>query len=87
MVIAARRFASPFAKPAASSELGRQIAVDFKTDADLDEGRGRPSHDQFLSTRCCLPSRLQSLKQLHDTSISVPCARHPPVHLAVNVAA
>src|SRR5262245_60476386 len=26
------------------SELGRQVAVDLEADADLDEGRGRPSH-------------------------------------------
>jgi DNA-binding transcriptional MerR regulator len=36
-------------KPAASSELGREIAVDFKANTDLDEGWGRPNHDQFLS--------------------------------------
>src|SRR5215831_16132355 len=26
------------------SDLGRKIAVDFQADADLDQGRGRPSH-------------------------------------------
>jgi hypothetical protein len=32
------------------SELGRQIAVDLKADADFDEGRGRPSHDFLLGS-------------------------------------
>jgi hypothetical protein len=30
-------------------ELGRQIAVDFQADADLDEGRSCPRHVRFLS--------------------------------------
>jgi hypothetical protein len=34
---AARRLASRSGGPAASSELGRKIAIDFKADADLDE--------------------------------------------------
>src|SRR5262249_43909644 len=29
------------------SDLGRQIAVDFQADANLDETRGRPRHGQF----------------------------------------
>jgi hypothetical protein len=56
----------------ASSELGREIAVDFKADADLDEGWGRPSHDQFLSMRRRQPTKLQSLEHLHDELISAP---------------
>jgi hypothetical protein len=31
-------------------ELGRQIAVDLKADADLDEGWGVPAHGRFLSS-------------------------------------
>jgi hypothetical protein len=30
------------------SELGREIAVDLKADADFDEGWCRPCHDAFL---------------------------------------
>jgi hypothetical protein len=33
------------------SELGRQIAVDLETDANLNQRRGRPSHGRFLSKR------------------------------------
>ena len=33
------------------SEFGRQIAVDLKADADLDEGRGRPGHGVSSSSR------------------------------------
>jgi hypothetical protein len=32
------------------SELGRQIAVDLESDANLDEDRGGPSHGVSLST-------------------------------------
>src|SRR5262249_13283285 len=60
-------------KLAASSELGREIAVDLEADTDLDEGWGRPSHDQFLSMRRRPPTKLQSLKHLHDGLISAPC--------------
>src|SRR3989304_8289304 len=35
------------------SELGRQIAVDLESDANLDEGRGGPNHGVSLSTACC----------------------------------
>ena len=31
------------------SELGRQIAIDLKADADFDERRSGPGHDCFLS--------------------------------------
>jgi hypothetical protein len=34
-----------------SSELGREIAVDLKADADFYEHRCRPSHDHFLLLR------------------------------------
>jgi hypothetical protein len=30
------------------SKLWRQIAVDLEADADLNDGRSRPSHDHFL---------------------------------------
>ena len=30
------------------SELGRQVAVDFETDADLEKGWGRPCHGRSL---------------------------------------
>jgi hypothetical protein len=30
------------------SELGRQVAIDFETDADLDKGRGRPCRGRSL---------------------------------------
>src|SRR5580698_465811 len=33
------------------SELGRQIAVDLESDANLDESRGRPRHGRSLSIR------------------------------------
>src|SRR5450631_1511751 len=33
-----------------TSELGGQIAVDFESDANFDEGRGGPSHSISLST-------------------------------------
>jgi hypothetical protein len=31
------------------SELGRKVAVDFKADADFDEGGRSPGHDCFLA--------------------------------------
>src|SRR5262249_33826311 len=70
-------------KLAASSELGREIAVDLKADTDLDEGWGHPSHDQFLSMRRRPPTKLQSLKHLHDGLISVPC-RSPSAFISLS---
>jgi hypothetical protein len=46
-----RHFASDGAQIAdiAVLELGRQIAIDLKADADFDERRSGPGHDCFLS--------------------------------------
>ena len=56
------------------SELGREITIDFKADTDLDESRGRPRHDRFLSMRRCAVIGSQNLMRLHDEFIS---ARFP----------
>ena len=39
-----RPIAGPGGQTIRRSDLGRQIAVDFQADADLDKGRGRPRH-------------------------------------------
>ena len=45
---------------ASGSELGRQVAVDFEADADLDEGRGCPGHG-FSSLVCVNSIQLNHL--------------------------
>jgi hypothetical protein len=32
-----------------TAELGREVTVDFEADANLDEGRGGPGHDRYLT--------------------------------------